>query len=102
METFIADQLERWRPKTAQIRYGALMQFFKWCVEEGEISATPMRNMKPPSLPEVPVPVVSDDDLKVLLKTCDEARPSSNERHRHLAAVHRVRAAPVRGGRPER
>ncbi len=73
VETFIADQLERWRPKTAQIRYGALLQFFKWCTEEGEISASPMRNMKPPSLPEVPVPVVSDDDLKALLKTSEGA-----------------------------
>jgi site-specific recombinase XerD len=73
VETFIGDQLERWRPKTAQVRYGALMQFFKWCHEEGEIAASPMRNMKPPSLPEVPVPVVSDDDLKKLLKVCDGA-----------------------------
>jgi site-specific recombinase XerD len=71
IETFIADQLERWRPKTAQIRYGALQQFFKWCVEEGEISASPMANMRPPSIPETLVPVVSDDDLKKLLKVCE-------------------------------
>jgi len=71
LETFIADQLERWRPSTALTRYGALMQFFKWCADEGEISDSPMRNMQPPSLPEIPVPIVSDTDLTKLLKSCE-------------------------------
>jgi len=30
-----------------------------------------MARMKPPIVPEVPVPVVSDDDLRKLLKTCE-------------------------------
>jgi site-specific recombinase XerD len=71
VEAFIADQLERWRPKTAQVRYGDLRQFFRWAVEEGEITASPMANMRPPTVPEVPVPVVADDDLKKLLKTTE-------------------------------
>jgi site-specific recombinase XerD len=71
LESFVAEQLERWKPKTAQIRYGNLVQFFKWCVEEGEITQTPMVNMKPPVVPEVPVPVVVDDDLRKLLAACD-------------------------------
>lgn len=71
LETFMAEQLERWRPKTAQIRYGSLRQFFKWCAEEGEITSSPMVNMKPPSVPETLVPVVSDDDLKKLLRVCE-------------------------------
>ncbi len=71
VETFLADQLQRWRPKTAQIRYGALRQFFKWCVEEGEIGVSPMANVKPPTVPDVPVPVVGDDDLRALLKACE-------------------------------
>ncbi len=71
VETFLADQLARWRPKTAQIRYGALKVFFRWCQEEGEIAVSPMANIKPPTVPEVPVPVVGDDDLKKLLKAAD-------------------------------
>jgi site-specific recombinase XerD len=71
VETFLADQLARWRPKTAQIRYGSLRQFFKWCQEEGEITVSPMVNVKPPTVPEVPIPVVSDDDLRALLKACE-------------------------------
>ncbi len=71
VETFVADQLAHWTPKTAQIRYGGLRQFFKWAVEEGEIPTSPMVNMVPPSLPEVPVPVVPDDDLRKLLKASE-------------------------------
>jgi site-specific recombinase XerD len=71
VETFVSDQLERWTPKTAAIRYGGLRQFFKWCVEEGEIAETPMARMGPPSVPEVPVPVVADDELKKLLRAAD-------------------------------
>ena len=48
-------------------------QFFKWAAEEGEIADSPMAKMGPPSVPEVPVPVVGDDDLKKLLKTCEGA-----------------------------
>ena len=46
VEWFIADQLARWKPKTARIRYGNLQQFFKWCLEEGEITDTPMKNVE--------------------------------------------------------
>jgi len=71
LELFLGEQIERWRPKTAQIRYGALRQFFKWAVEEREIPESPMANMKPPSVPEVEVPVVADEDLAKLLKACE-------------------------------
>jgi site-specific recombinase XerD len=71
VESFIADQLERWKPKTAQVRYGDLRQFFRWAVEDGEIAQSPMANMNPPTVPEVPVPVVSDSDLKKLLKAAE-------------------------------
>lgn len=76
---FVADQVERWRPKTAQVRYGDLRQFFNWAVDEGEIEVHPMARMKPPTVPEVPVPVVSDADLLRLLKAC-EGRTFENRR----------------------
>lgn len=71
VEAFVADQLERWKPKTAQVRYGDLRQFFRWAVVDGEIKASPMLNMKPPTVPETPVPVIADDALKRLLKVCE-------------------------------
>jgi integrase len=44
---------------------------FRWLTDEGEITANPMARMRPPTVPDVPVPVVSDDDLKKLLKVCE-------------------------------
>ena len=68
---FIADQLERWKPATALNRYRSLQAFFKWCVAEGELKASPMVGMKPPQLPDEPPPVLTDDQLRRLLKSCD-------------------------------
>jgi site-specific recombinase XerD len=70
VETFMADQLARWKPATAVVRFKSLQQFFKWALEEREVTADPMANMKPPSLPDVPVPLVDDTTLTALLKVC--------------------------------
>jgi site-specific recombinase XerC len=71
VETFIADQLHRWVPTTAATRYRCLQQFFRWLVEDGETATSPMANMRPPSVPDVPVPVVGDDELRRLLAACE-------------------------------
>jgi site-specific recombinase XerD len=71
VEDFIASLLERFKPATASNRYRSLAAFFKWAVEEGEIPESPMRNMKPPMVPEVPVPVLDEEELKRLLKTTE-------------------------------
>ena len=85
VESFIADQLARWKPKTARIRYGNLQQFFKWCVEKGEITETPMKRVRPPSVPEVPVPIISHDHLRRIFKSAEGAGC------RHLAGAIRLR-----------
>lgn len=51
-------------------RHGALHAFFKWAAEEGEISESPMGRMSPPSVPEAPPPVLSDDQVRALLAAC--------------------------------
>ena len=71
VEGFIAHLLEHFRPNTASNRYRCLQVFFKWAVEEGEIEESPMRAMKPPHVPDVPVPVLTDDQVTRLLKACD-------------------------------
>ena len=71
IEGFIVDQLQHNKPSTASVRYRALQQFFKWCVEEDELDRSPMAGMKPPLVPEEPPPVISQDDLKRLLKVCE-------------------------------
>ena len=71
VEAFINDQLERWKPATANNRYRALARLFAYLEEEGEIRSSPMAKMHPPRVPEQQVPVLSDDELRALLKACD-------------------------------
>ena len=71
VESFIEAQLRDFRPATAAVRDRSLQQFFKWAVEEEEMPTSPMARMSPPHVPEQPVPVVADDDLRRLLKACE-------------------------------
>jgi site-specific recombinase XerD len=71
VEAFVEDLLQRWKPATAQNRYRALARFFAFCVEEGELAASPMRNMKPPKVPETPPAVLSEDALRDLMRACE-------------------------------
>jgi site-specific recombinase XerC len=47
--------------------------FWRWCVEEGEVKASPMARMRPPAIPETPVPVIAEEDLKKLIHVCEGA-----------------------------
>jgi site-specific recombinase XerD len=58
------------RPATAANRYRALRAFFGWCVEEGELARSPMERMKPPAVPDEPPQVLSEEDLRALLRAC--------------------------------
>lgn len=71
VETFIEHLLTTRSAATASNRFRALQQFFTWLVEEEEIETSPMAKMRPPIVPEQPVPVLPDDALKALLKACD-------------------------------
>jgi site-specific recombinase XerD len=79
-------QLRDWRPATAAVRYRSLQQFFKWAIEEDEISDSPMARMSPPRVPEEPVPIVHDDDLRLLLKSCE----GTSFENRRDAAIIRI------------
>jgi len=67
VEAHIADVLSRRKAATASISYRSLRRFFGWCVDEGELSESPMRNMRGPVVPEEPVPVVTDEEMRRLL-----------------------------------
>ncbi len=70
VEEFIDDQLARLKPASASSRYRALRVWFGWLVTEGEIAKSPMDGMRPPKVPEAPVPVLTDDQVERLFKTC--------------------------------
>jgi site-specific recombinase XerD len=71
VETYIEDQVLTNRASTAAGRYRYLQQFFRWLTEEGEIADSPMARMKPPAIPEEPVPVLSEDELRRLFKAAE-------------------------------
>jgi site-specific recombinase XerD len=55
---------------TLNNRYRSLHSFLAFLVEEGEITAHPMVNMKPPRVPVQPVELIDDDDVRALLNAC--------------------------------
>jgi site-specific recombinase XerD len=71
VEEFTADQLARWKPKTALERYGGVKQFFGWLDAEGELERDPMAGTRRPHVPEVPVAVVSEDVVRDMLATAN-------------------------------
>jgi site-specific recombinase XerD len=68
IEAFLADQLARLKATSARSRYASIRQFFRWLQEEGEIRESPMARMRPPAIPEEPVPILTEDELRGLLK----------------------------------
>lgn len=70
IESFQADQLARLRPASAGVRHRSLKVFFRWLVEDGQIKTSPMANIKPPTIPLEPPPVLSDDEARALIKAC--------------------------------
>ena len=70
LEAFLADLTDRLSPATVAKHYRSLQQLFRWLVEDGEITGSPMARMRPPQVPEQPVDVFTDEELRRLLKAC--------------------------------
>ena len=70
VEDYILWTMENRSASSACGRYRALRAFYNWAVREELIPVSPMARMTPPRVVEQPVPVVGDDDLKLLIKAC--------------------------------
>ena len=70
LEAFLGDLLQRRAPEIVATRYRRLRVLHRWLEEEEEITASPMARMRPPIVPEQPVPVVPEDGLRQLLAAC--------------------------------
>ncbi|CAN5193353.1 tyrosine recombinase XerC [soil metagenome] len=73
VEAYVEDLLAGRSPATANQRYRSLQQLMRWLRDEGEIRTDPMQHMKPPTIPEQPVPVVAMEDLRALLDGCESS-----------------------------
>jgi site-specific recombinase XerD len=71
LEAFLGDLLTRRAAGTVATRYKVLRILYGWLEEEDEIAANPMARVKPPIVPEQPIPVVPEDGLRRLLATCE-------------------------------
>jgi integrase len=83
--------LDRYSSAYASNQYRALQQFFKWLAAEEEVS-DPMAGLKPPRVPDKPVPVFAAGDLQRLERAC-AGRAFAERRDAALIAVfpHRFR-----------
>jgi hypothetical protein len=80
----MGDLLARRSPSTAATYHKVLRILYAWLEEEGEIDASPMARLRPPIIPEQPVPVVPEDALRRLLATCAS---KGFEDHRDTALI---------------
>jgi integrase/recombinase XerC len=64
IDGFVADQLTRHRPTTAAVRFRSLQQFYRWAVEEELLPTSPMTGLRPPSIPDAPVPILDERSIK--------------------------------------
>ena len=87
VEAFIADQLGRFRASTAHNRYRCLQALFRWALEEELIAASPMVHMKPPILGELLSPMLSDDQIRALLRVCSEDHTFAGRRDEAIMRV---------------
>ncbi len=95
IEAFLAALADRVSPATVAKHYRSLQQLFRWLVEDGEIPHSPMERMRPPAVPEQPVDVFTDDELRALLATC---RGNTFENRRDTAILRMLIDTGMRAG----
>ncbi len=70
VEDFLNGLIERGiASSTVNQRYRSLNRFFAFLAEEGEVPASPMERMRPPHIPEQPVPVLTAEQIRALLES---------------------------------
>ena len=70
IESWLADLHSHLAAATVARHYRNLQQLWRWLLDDGEITRSPMERMRPPAVPEQPVPLISETDLVALLAVC--------------------------------
>jgi site-specific recombinase XerD len=70
LEAYLGDLLTRRAAATAATYYKVLKLLYQWLEDEDELPTSPMAKMRPPMVPDQPVPVIPDDGLRRLLAAC--------------------------------
>jgi site-specific recombinase XerD len=74
IEAWLIELLGRWKPATVNNRYRGLQAFFRWRIDEDIIEHSPMAKMKPPKVPEQPVPVLRLEAVAKLIATAERTK----------------------------
>lgn len=84
LQEFMVQVQERWKSSTANTKFYALRAFFNFLVEDEEIRWHPMEKMTPPPAPAPEVPIITEEVLSAMLKTC---KTNSFEDRRDTAVI---------------
>jgi site-specific recombinase XerD len=95
LEAFLAALADRVSSATVAKHYRSLQQLFRWLVDDGEIPRSPMERMRPPAVPEQPVDILTDDELRALL---DAARGNTFGNRRDTAMLRLLIDSGMRAG----
>jgi len=80
IESYLAARRDHVAPSTLSLEYRALQQFFRWAVDEDEVERNPMDKMRPPRIPDSPVPIVSPEDFRKLLRVVSGTKDFTTRR----------------------
>jgi site-specific recombinase XerD len=85
VEAWLAALVDRGlSPATVSRAYRDLQQLWRWLLDDGEIQRSPMERMRPPLVPEQPVPLIAETDLAKLVAAC---KGNTYENRRDTALV---------------
>ena len=88
VQEWIVSLLDRYSAAYASNQFRALQQFFKWLAAKDEVP-DPMTGLRPPHVPNQPVPVFNGDDLARLERAC-AGRAFPQRRDAAMIAVFRA------------
>jgi site-specific recombinase XerD len=74
MSAWLAELAETCEPSTVATRLRGMHRFCRWLVSEGELDTAPTDGIEIASAPDKPVPILTDEEITALLKTCAVGR----------------------------
>jgi site-specific recombinase XerD len=74
ISAWLAELAETCEPSTVATRLRGMRRFCRWLVSEGELDKAPTDGIEIATAPDKPVPILTDEEITALLKTCAVGR----------------------------
>ena len=85
-------------PATVSVYYRSVKSFWRWAVDEGFVKDSPMGRMAPPLVPEKSPALLTDEQLKALIRACAPTSTQDFEGVRDTAILRLFMSTPARRG----